>query len=47
MKAYKPFIDYLEKSEKARNEEELFGILQETMLPYGYDLVTLSVLVET
>jgi LuxR family quorum sensing-dependent transcriptional regulator len=46
MKNYKPFIDYLEKSEKARNEEELFRIFQETVLQYGYDLAAFSLLTD-
>ena len=46
MKTYKPFIDYLEKSEKARNEEDLFRILQETVLQHGYDLVSFSLLTD-
>lgn len=46
MKNYKPFIDYLEKSEKARNEEELFRIFLETVLQYGYDLVSFSLLTD-
>jgi DNA-binding CsgD family transcriptional regulator len=46
MKTYKPFIDYLEKSEKARNEDDLFRILQETALQHGYDLVSFSLLTD-
>ena len=46
MKNYKPFIDYLEKSEKARNEEELFRIFQETVLQHGFDLAAFSLLTD-
>ncbi len=46
MKIYKPFIDYLERSEKARNEEDLFGIFLETALQHGFDLVSFSLLTD-
>jgi DNA-binding CsgD family transcriptional regulator len=46
MQSYKPFIDYLEKSEKARNEEDLFRIFLETVLPYGFDMASFSLLTD-
>jgi len=46
MKNYKPFIDYLERSEKARNEEELFKIFHETVLQHGFDLAAFSLLTD-
>lgn len=46
MKSYKPFIDYLERSEKARNEEDLFRIFLETVLQHGFDLVSFSLLTD-
>lgn len=46
MKIYKPFLDYLEKSDKVRSEEELFHVFLATIKQHGFDLACFSLLTD-
>lgn len=46
MKIYQLFADYLEKSDKARNEAELFRVFMKALRRHGFDLASFDLLTD-